>query len=188
MDELVYNFLTSLPTFLCLLDKSPVADTAVVNARVIRLDVWRLMALIAASFTLVVWGRECSVLPFSMNSDYTTGEEPICDLVCANEGLKREDVCVVLRLNSPRMCVWSTLCVLRVVLFTIFSRDLVSHILPSQTLNLGPQKHQRLVLKNSQFPSLHHVSFPFGICLFSQPLTCWWSLSNMDNKTTDCAA
>jgi len=85
------------------------------------------------------------------------------------------------------MCVWSTLCVLRVVLFTIFSRDLVSHILPSQTLNLGPQKHQRFVVQNSQFSALNHVSFSFGICLFSQPLTCWWSLSNMDNKTTDCA-
>ncbi len=39
--------LTSLFTFLYLLDRSPVADTVVVNARVIRLDVGRLMALIA---------------------------------------------------------------------------------------------------------------------------------------------
>ncbi len=39
--------LTSLSTFLYLLDRSPVADTVVVNGRVIRLDVGRLMALIA---------------------------------------------------------------------------------------------------------------------------------------------
>lgn len=125
----------------------------------------------------------------SENSDYTTGGEPRCDLVHTNEVLKRPYVCVVLRLHSPRMCVWSTLCVLRVVLFTIFSRDLVSHISSSQTLHpWSTQKHQRLALKNSQFPALHHVLFSYGICLFFQPLTCWWSLSNMDNKTTDCAA
>lgn len=37
-----------------MLDKRPVADTAVVNAKIIRLDVGRLMALIAVCFALVV--------------------------------------------------------------------------------------------------------------------------------------
>lgn len=163
--------LTSLSTFLYLLDRSPVADTVVVNARVVRLDVGRLVALIALCFALVVQSRECSVLPFrEFRLHYWMRT---CDLVRTNEGLKRPYVCVVLRLHSPRMCVWSNLCVLRVVLLTIFSRDLVSHISSSQTLHpWSTQKHQRLALKNSQFPALHHVLFSFGICLFFQPLTC----------------
>ncbi len=134
--------LTSLFTFLYLLDRSPVADTVVVNARVIRLDVGRLMALIALCVFLWSSNAENVLRCPSENSDYTTEGGPRCDLVRTNEGLKRPYVCVVLRLHSPRMCVWSTLCVLRVVLFTIFSRDLVSHISSSQTLHpWSTQKH-----------------------------------------------
>lgn len=154
-----------------MLDKSPVADTAVVNARGIRLDVGRLMALIALCFALVVKGRECAVLLFGKNSDYTTGGEPRCDLVWTNEGLKRLYVCVVLRLHSPRMCAWSTLCVLRVVLFTIFSRDLVSHILLSRTLHLGLHRSTRdWLLKTCNFlpstTSRFLLGFVFSLSLW----------------------
>lgn len=120
------------------------------------------------------------VLPFGRNSDYTTEGEPRCDLVRTNEGLKRRYVCVVLRLHSPRMCVWSTLCVLRVVLFTIFSRDLVSHISPSQTLHLGPHRSTRdWLLKTRNFlpsttsRSLSGFVFSFSLWLADGRLATW---------------
>lgn len=109
----------------------------------------RQMAKIFLCCISVVKGRECSVLPYGKNSPHTTKGEPGCDLVIMNE--PRDHVCILYRLHSPRMFLWSTRCVLKVVLLTIFSRDLVSHIFPPQHWVLDCWSTRDQLSKNHNF-------------------------------------
>lgn len=82
-----------------------------------------------------------------------------------NERAKRPCLCIIKIALTQNVCVEHTPGAESCPVDHLLKRPRVPHFL-STVLDLGLLEHQRLALKTSQFPPVHHVSFSSGICVF----------------------